>query len=150
MEELLRQIRVLQASNFIYYTKAHGYHWNVEGILFQQFHEMFSDIYNDAWQSVDGYAEWARIFGSKAIFDMPSTLSLSEINYDLSLTGNPVEMLSSLNASNSQIIELLKSAFKTANENNEQGLANFLATRIESHQKWSWKISSSLNSVTNN
>jgi starvation-inducible DNA-binding protein len=150
MEELIRQLRTIQASAFVYYTKAHGYHWNVEGILFEQFHEMFSDIYNDVWQSIDGYAEWTRIFGQKAIFEMPSISSLSEVTYDLALTGNPVEMLASLNTSNYQIIALLKSAFNTANENNEQGLADFLATRIESHQKWSWKISSSLKSVTNN
>jgi starvation-inducible DNA-binding protein len=150
MEELLRQLRVLQASNFTYYTKAHGYHWNVEGILFDQFHEMFSDIYNDVWQSIDGYAEWIRVFGSKAVFDMPSMINESEVTYDLGLTGNPMEMLGSLNASNYQIIGLLKIAFQTAEENNEQGLADFLASRIESPQKWSWKISSSLKSVTSN
>ena len=147
MEELIRQLRTIQASAFVYYTKAHGYHWNVEGMLFDQFHEMFSDIYNDVWQSIDGYAEWTRIFGQKAIFEMPSTLALSEVSYDLSVTGNPIEMLNSLSVSNYKIIELLKSAFNVAEENNEQGLSDFLASRIESHQKWSWKISSSLKSV---
>jgi starvation-inducible DNA-binding protein len=150
MEELIRQLRTIQSSAFVYYTKAQGYHWNVEGLLFEQFHEMFSDIYNDVWQSVDGYAEWIRIFGQKAIFDIPSTLALSEVVYDLPITGNPIEMLNSLNESNYQIIALLKSAFKVADENNEQGLADFLASRIESHQKWSWKISSSLKSVSAN
>lgn len=149
MEELIKQLRLLQSSVFVYYTKAHGYHWNVEGILFDQFHDMFSDIYNDAWSSIDHYAEWVRVFGQKAVFDIPSIVAESDVTYDLALTGNSIEMLNSLNISNYQIIAMLKNAFNMANNANEQGLADFLAGRIDAHQKWSWKISASLKPMVN-
>lgn len=151
MEELISKIRLLQANAFIYYTKAHGYHWDVEGILFQQFHSMFGDVYEDAWNSIDGYAEWIRRFGAKASFDVMSALSESNVKYDLSPdSSNPIEMLQSLSASNKIIISDLKSAFPLATSANEEGVANFIAERIDAHQKWQWKFDASLKSMVNN
>lgn len=150
MEALIQALRSLQSSVFVYYTKAQGYHWNVEGILFEQFHEMFSDVYNDAWSSVDEYAEWIRVFKQKAVFDMPSIMSASNVRYDLGLTNNPIEMLQSLQNSNLKIISELKIAFSIAESANEQGVADFFASRLSAHQKWDWKFSASLSTMVNN
>ena len=151
MDSLIQILRTLQANAFIYYTKAHGYHWNVEGILFDQFHEFFSDIYNDAWSSIDDYAEWIRIFGEKAVFDVSSTLMSSNVRYDLDMNeNNPIDMLRSLNNSNDQIISDLTSAFDVATEAKEQGVANFFADRITAHEKFRWKITASLKTMGNN
>jgi starvation-inducible DNA-binding protein len=150
MEALIQTLRTLQADAFIYYTKAHGYHWNVEGILFDQFHEMFSEVYNDAWSSIDDYAEWVRIFGEKAAFDVTTALSTSNIKYDIpDNSNNPIEMLQSLVSSNDQIISDLKAAFIIANDSNEQGVADFIAGRLSSHQKWSWKFAATLKTMVN-
>lgn len=151
MDALIQQLRLLQSGTFIYYTKAHGYHWNVEGILFEQFHGMFGDIYDDAWSAVDTYAEWIRSFGEKAVFDVPTILAGSNIKYDLGMdNNNPVQMLSSLLNSNEQLITDLKAAFNVANGAGEQGVANFFADRITAHEKWRWKISASLKSIVSN
>jgi starvation-inducible DNA-binding protein len=151
MEALIQALRLLQSDSFIYGTKAHGYHWNVEGILFEQFHEMFGEIYKDADGAVDTYAEWIRSFGQKAVFDVNSIYSTSNIGYDLSMDSNsPIEMLRSLLESNEKIITDLKLAFNIAAEVNEQGVANFFADRITSHEKWRWKISASLKSMGTN
>jgi len=150
MEALLQQLRLLQANVFVYYTKAHGYHWNVEGILFDQFHEMFSDIYNDAWDSIDQYAEWIRIFRQFAEFDVNKISGTATIKYDLSMNdNNPIEMLRSLVVSNDIIINDLKQAFILANDAQEQGVANFFADRITAHEKWRWKMTSSLTTMIN-
>ena len=58
-------------------------------------------------------------------------------------------MLGSLLRSNNIIISDLKSAFPIATEANEEGLANYIAERIDAHQKWAWKISASLKSMVN-
>lgn len=150
MEILIQQLRLMQANSFIYYTKAHGYHWNVEGILFEQFHDMFSDIYNDAWSAVDEYAEWIRIFGEYAVFDVMSILSTSNVKYDEGIVSNPIDMLRSLYSSNERIIEDLKVGFNYANSADEQGVADFLASRITAHEKFRWKMSASLKSLVNN
>ena len=150
MEMLIQQLRLMQANSFIYYTKAHGYHWNVEGILFEQFHDMFSDIYNDAWSAVDEYAEWIRIFEEFPAFDVMSILSTSNVKYDEGILNNPIDMLRSLYASNERIIEDLKVGFNYANTADEQGVADFLASRIAAHEKFRWKMSASLKSIINN
>lgn len=151
MEALIQQLRLLQSSTFIYYTKAHGYHWNVEGILFQQFHDLFSDVYEDAFAAVDTFAEWIRSFGEKAGFDVQSIFAESNIRYDLGIdAGNPVQMLQSLLASNDQLILDLKRAFEVSQLANEQGVANFFADRITAHQKFKWKFTASLKSIVNN
>jgi DNA-binding ferritin-like protein len=33
--------------------------------------------------------------------------------------------------------------FNTANESNQQGIANFIAERIDMHQKWNWFLKAS-------
>jgi DNA-binding ferritin-like protein len=34
----------------------------------------------------------------------------------------------------------LKKAFDIANQANEQGIANFIAERIDMHAKWDWQL----------
>lgn len=148
MEALIQALRLLQSQSFIYYTKAHGYHWNIEGILFNQFHEFFEEIYTDAWESVDTYAEWIRSFGEKATFDVPTIYATSNIRYDLEMeVSSPIAMLNSLLSSNEQMITDLKIAFNVANAAGEQGVANFFADRITSHEKWRWRLTASLKSM---
>lgn len=150
MEELIGRLRQLQANAFIYYSKAHGYHWDVEGILFEQFHSMFGDIYEDAWSSVDDYAEWIRRFGAKASFNVTEAAMISNVKYDLGPdSSNPIAMLQSLYNSNEIIISDLKQAFPIATQANEEGVANFIAERIDAHQKWQWKLRSSLMTTIN-
>ena len=60
------------------------------------------------------------------------------------------EFLSSLNNSNDLIIADLKNAFNTAAAVGEQGVANFIADRITAHEKWRWKITSSLKTMGSN
>ena len=60
MEDFIEQMKVCQASAFALYLKAHNFHWNVEGPNFAQYHEFFSDYYNDVWGSVDAIAEHIR------------------------------------------------------------------------------------------
>ena len=151
MEALISALRQLQSSVFIYYTKAHGYHWNVEGILFDQFHEFFSDIYNDAWASVDTYAEWVRIFGAFAEFNVANVSAESAVKYDLDMNvNNPIMMLKSLSASNDQIISQLKSAINIADGANEQGVGNFFQDRLTVHEKFRWQINASLKTMMAN
>jgi len=146
--DLISYIKLMQANAFIFYTKAHGYHWNVEGILFNQFHDFFKEIYEDVWASVDEYAEWLRRLGAYAQFDIMEIFETSNLEYDM-VINSPIDMLSTLGASNDKLIEDLNIGFASAIQANEQGLANFIAERIDQHQKFRWMINSSLKTVIN-
>jgi len=146
--DLLNKLKQLQANAFIFYTKTHGYHWNVEGILFTQYHKFFLKIYQDVFESLDTYAEWSRKLGGFAPFQADELLQASNVKYDFPTT-SLLEMVRNLLDSNNQIIKDLKDAFEMANASNEQGLASFIATRIDQHQFWSWQLSASLKTSVN-
>jgi hypothetical protein len=47
-------------------------------------------------------------------------------------------------SANEVVLNELIEAFTCATEMNQQGIANFIAERIDNHQKWKWQLSSSL------
>jgi DNA-binding ferritin-like protein len=53
-------------------------------------------------------------------------------------------MLTALLKANEEVLATLDMAFKVANAENEQGVANFIAERIDSHKKWSWQLRESI------
>ena len=146
--DLLSYIKLMQANAFVFYTKAHGYHWNVEGVMFKELHAFFKEIYEDVWGSIDDYAEWLRRLGEFAVFEIPATYDQSNVKYDVP-TGSPIEMIRNLIASNDIIIADLNEGFAAATAANQQGLANFIAERIDQHQFWKWQLTASTKTIIN-
>ena len=68
MTELVDSLKKLQANAFQMYAQAHGYHWNVEGMLFKELHAFFLEIYEDVFDSIDPIAENLRKLDSTAPF----------------------------------------------------------------------------------
>ena len=52
--------------------------------------------------------------------------------------------MTDLIAVNNGVLESLNSAFQIASNTGKQGIANFLAGRIEMHDKWAWQLQASL------
>lgn len=143
MEELVASLKRVQANVAFMYTKAHGYHWNVEGILFKQFHAFFLEIYEDVYGSLDTFSENLRKLGAYAPYKLMDWMANSNMNYE-DLSTAPIPMLQSLEATNLVMIESLNDLFAKATSANEQGLANFAAERIDQHKFWDWQIKASL------
>jgi starvation-inducible DNA-binding protein len=139
---LTDELAELQADVTVLYFKAHGYHWNVEGEDFGQYHELFETIYEDIYSSIDPIAENIRKLGEYAPFKLDTLIKLTSLS-DSKVDTNPKAMAKDLLKSNEQVVGKLKSVFDTANEANEQGVANFIAERIDLHQKWSWQLRAS-------
>jgi starvation-inducible DNA-binding protein len=121
---------------------AHGYHWNVEGSDFSQYHALFSDIYEDAYGSIDPIAENIRKLDDYAPFSLQKFLDLRTLDFK-DVQPNPKAMAKSLLTANEAVIKTLKKAFTEAEKADEQGIMNFLADRIDHHQKWSWQLKAS-------
>lgn len=143
MKKLQDALKSLLADVFLFYLKAHGYHWNVEGQDFSQYHGLFGDIYEDAYGSIDPIAENIRKLDDAAPFRLERLAKLAKIEDKASSSNNAKALAKDLLAHNDKLIEQLKEAFDIANEENEQGIANFLAERIDMHQKWSWQLRAS-------
>jgi len=143
MEELINLIKVLLADNITLKLKAHGYHWNVEGIEFSQYHELFEEIYTDYEQATDTYAEWLRKLDTYAPFKLSRFIQLNEIG-EPEVTSDPVVMSKDLLMANDMVTTKLMNAFDMATAQRQQGLANFFADRMSMHQRWHWQLSVSV------
>jgi starvation-inducible DNA-binding protein len=138
-QDLAQMLAVLLSDTVTFKFLAHGYHWNVRGKDFPQFHDKFAEIYEDADDAIDPMAENIRKLGFDAPFLLTDYASLTGIQA-IPVSADPVDMSASLYQANAYIIGALRVAFDVATALNEQGIANFLADRDDNHNKWAWQL----------
>lgn len=141
MDELIEQIKVSLASTFAFYLKAHGFHWNVEGANFPQYHEFLGDLWEEAFGAVDPLAEHLRTLNSYAPASFARYTELSIIKDELNIPP-AMSMMVKLTADNASIINQLTKTQSLAEKNKKMGLANFLQDRIDAHEKHGWMLRS--------
>ena len=137
-------LRRLLADAITFYLRAHGFHWNVVGSDFSEYHALFESIYDDVFASIDPIAENIRKLDGVAPFRLPELMALRSLVDTPLESALPAAMVADLLAGNEQMLVTLNNAFTIANHANQQGVANFIAERIDSHMKWSWQLRSSL------
>ena len=140
---LADSLKTLLASNFAYYIKAHGFHWNVEGPDFGELHAFFQAIYEDAYSAIDTTAEYIRYLGEYAPASFERYTELTEISGQTKIPRARL-MLEELHANNDQMIDILNACFASATKENQQGIANFIAERLSQHGKYRWQLLSYL------
>lgn len=122
------------------YFKAHSYHWNVEGIHFSQYHDFFGEIYQELHDAIDLLAEKIRIEDKYAPVSLNELYSYNDIEEDISVPATCQEMVSNLYNANNVVLACLNQALAEATANNKQRLADFLASRIDAHEKHKWML----------
>ena len=140
---LADSLKTLLATNFAYYLKAQGFHWNVEGPDFSELHDFFQEIYEDAYSAIDPTAEYIRYLGEYSPASLERFSELTEISGQTKIPRARL-MLEELKANNDQMLDLLNRCFAEANDANEQGIANFVAERLSAHGKYRWQLTSYL------
>ena len=147
MDELAAALKIALANTYTMYSKAHIYHWNVEGIHFSQYHEFFGDIYTEVYSAVDPLAERIRTIDHYAPYSLPDLLSAKTLADDTERQTSIVVMLQHLLNANDEVISALNKAFALAQQNKLQGLMNFLADRLDVHAKHGWMIKASQKAI---
>jgi len=136
-------LKILLATTNVLSIKAQNFHWNVEGDNFPQYHAFFDSYYTEVYASVDRVAEYIRTLDSYAPGSLTRYAELSVIQDQVKIPRAEL-MFQELFQDNATMIELLDSVFKSATEENKQGIANFIAERIDAHNKHAWMIRSIL------
>lgn len=124
---------------------AQGYHWNVEGQDFSQYHALFAEIYDDVYSSIDPLAENIRKMDEYAPFTLSKFIELRTVE-SKDVKPEPKAMAKALLTVNEGVIDSIKKAFNAAVDADEQGIADFLAGREDMHKKWSWQLRASTKS----
>jgi starvation-inducible DNA-binding protein len=136
-------LKVLLASTNSLSIKAQNFHWNVEGDNFPQYHEFFGNFYEEVYGSVDKVAEYIRTLDSYAPGSLSRYAELTIIEDQVKIP-RPHLMFAELLSDNGKMIDLLNGCFSSAEDENKQGIANFIAERLDAHEKHSWMLRSIL------
>jgi HK97 family phage prohead protease len=149
-QDLEMRLRDLLGDVVTFKFLAHGFHWNVRGINFSQFHEFFGEIYEDADGSIDPIAENIRKLNFDAPFRLQDFIESAD-ELEPTDSSDPLEMSRSLYMANEDVRESIVHALACADELSEQGIVNFLAERQDMHSKWQWQLRAIVgNSFANN
>lgn len=141
MPELVQQMKVVLASTFAAYLKAHNFHWNVEGADFPQYHGFFGDLYEELWGAVDGIAEHIRTLDSYAPGSLGRFIQLSVVDDQINIPSAKA-MAVELGSDNVKLLAELNKAYRMAESSNKLGLSNFLQDRLTAHEKHGWMLRS--------
>jgi starvation-inducible DNA-binding protein len=98
-------------------------------------------LYEEVFDATDDIAEQIRALDAYAPGSFTRFLELTDIECETVIPA-PLEMLTRLQSDNNKVIETLNIAFKLADEFDKQGLADFLAGRIDAHNKHGWMLKS--------
>ena len=139
MDELHKSLKIAFASEFSFYLKAHNFHWNVTGPFFSQLHDLFGKIYQEVYGSIDQFAEEIRSSGAFVPASFSRFSMLTAINDETDILDDG-DMIQELLVDSDKMVKILKLCFDIATRHGEDGLANFLAERMDAHRKHSWML----------
>jgi starvation-inducible DNA-binding protein len=133
------------ANSFVFYLKAHFYHWNVEGRMFGQDHDLFGKIYEEVQGSLDKFAEEIRSIDSYAPGTFDRFKEFSEIQQESNVP-SAEQMYANLLQDSDTVIKQLTNTFEELEKRKLYGFADFIGERIDAHNKHAWMLRSTLKS----
>ena len=140
---LADNLKTLLATNFAYYLKAQGFHWNVEGSNFPQYHEFFNTLYDDVSETIDAIAEYIRILGHYTPGSLTRYAELSVIQDQTKIPRAELMFQESLHDCET-MLQLVTQMFDEAANENQHGIENYMAELQDLYGKKAWFIRSIL------
>ena len=140
---LADDLKTLLGTQYALSIKAQNFHWNVEGPDFAQYHDYFANFYEEVYSAVDRIAEYIRTLQEYSPGSLVRFAELSVIQ-DQTKIPRARLMFEELLSDNGVMIDLLNQCFASAEQENNQGIANFIAERLDAHGKHGWMLRSFL------
>ena len=140
---LADDLKTLLATQYALSIKAQYFHWNVEGPDFAQYHDYFANFYEEVYSAVDPIAEYIRTLQEYSPGSFERFQELSIIQGQQKVPRARL-MFEELLANNNTVIDLLNQTFASAEQENKQGIANFIAERLDAQAKHGWMLRSFL------
>ena len=141
MEQLIQQLKVILGTNFALYLKSHGYHWNIEGANFPQYHDFLNGFYTEVFNQNDLIAEHIRQLDSYAPGSLERMLELADLEESQNIP-MALAMMTELKRDNDRFIIHLRAGIVAAEQADEPAIGNFLQDLLGAHQKKAWMLRS--------
>lgn len=129
--------------NFVAYYRAHSCHLNVEGRNFVSDHDLLGDIYEDLHSEVDTLGEIIRTlreYAPMTIYDILSGSSMDETTTN----GGADGMLEIVKDALLHLVECYQTIQELAETEEYRHISNHAQSRVESLEKFIWKLHSTL------
>jgi starvation-inducible DNA-binding protein len=137
-------LKSLLATQYAFVIKAQFFHWNVEGPDFAQLHRFFGKIYEEVYEnSIDQTAEFIRILDDYTPGSWERFAEISLITGQIKVPRARL-MIQELLADSQTLIDHLNITFDSAEQEDQQGIMDFLASRIDAMGKHRWMLRSFL------
>ena len=141
---LADDLKSLLATSYAFALKAQNFHWNVEGPDFGQLHKFFGEIYEEVTDNaIDQTAEYIRTLDEYAPGSFERFGELSQLQGQLKIPRARL-MIEELAQDNGTVKEVLRRCFDSATQERAEGIANFIAERMDAHDKHGWMLKSYL------
>ena len=144
-EGVIGILNVLLSDEYLLYTKARNYHWNVFGPQFNDLHKFFEGHYEQLEDVVDDVAERARALGGLAMGTMSEFVQHTRLKEHPAEQPDARHMLANLLADHEALIRQLRSDAKICDDKfHDLGTNDFLIGLMELHEKMAWMFRSFL------
>lgn len=141
MDKLVEQLKITQATLMSFMIKSWGFHWNVTGPNFSEYHNFFGTIYTDAVAEIDMVSEHIRQCDAMAPAALSKFMEASQIT-DSIVPMTAAEMINTLRSDNQYVLGELEDARNIADDFNKLGIVNDIEGLIAAHEKLGWKLRS--------
>lgn len=139
-DELIEKSKKCLGNTFVYYMKAHSYHWNVIGPDFPQLHDFFGDLYEELHGSLDTLAEGIRTLDSFAPSTLGRMIELADDIQEDEKIPQPAKMVTNLLDANDKLYNCIRECYTMAENENEFAISNLLQDRLQTLAKHRWML----------
>lgn len=140
-EGVCRVLQALLADEFVLYTKARNYHWNVIGPQFHDLHKLFEEQYEALSDMVDEVAERIRTLGGVAPGTLEEFRKAARLREEPGVVPPALQMVRNLASDHEAIVRQLRQDIPVVqDQHNDLGTADFLTGLMEKHEKYAWML----------
>lgn len=130
------------ADTFVFYFKAHSFHWNVEGLNFPEYHEFLGKVYEQTFDNVDPIAEHLRMLDKYAPNSLTEIVKRATLVELTNKPGTAIEMFNILKDDNNKVIDGIIACRAEAEKAGITNLANYMDELLNGQRKLAWMLES--------
>jgi starvation-inducible DNA-binding protein len=138
-EGVVSTLNTLLSDEYLLYTKARKYHWNVSGPQSNDLHKLLAGHYEQLEELVDDIAQQTRSLGGSALGTMTEFMKHTRLQEQPGEQPDARHILRNLLADHESLVRLLRGDRETCNEKFPDLAANdFLTGILDRHERMTW------------
>lgn len=138
-DAVVKTLGVVLADNYVLALKTHGFHWNVEGPLFPQLHEMFGRQYEALVDAADDVAERLRALDVVAPASFAQFVRIGNISEETKAP-SAQGMVAQLLADYEILADDLHKAIEVADDADDEDTEDLLTGQLHEAHKTAWML----------